>query len=232
MTMLPKSFSIKNWSQDDRPREKLRDKGSRVLSDAELLAILIGSGTFQESAVELSKRILSSVGHNLQNLGKLSIAQLLNFKGIGEAKAIKIKAAMELSRRRRESNPTQLDKINTSLSAFEIMQPLLGHLSHEEFWVLYLNRSNKIVAKTQLSKGGMTSTIVDVRIILKQALEHSATAILLAHNHPSGMLKPSISDKQLTQKLKLASESLDIKVLDHIIVTEKSYFSFADESLL
>ena len=232
MTMLPKSFSIKNWSQDDRPREKLRDKGSRVLSDAELLAILIGSGTVQESAVELSKRILSSVGHNLQNLGKLSIAQLLNIKGIGEAKAIKIKAAMELSRRRRESNPTQLDKINTSLSAFEIMQPLLGHLSHEEFWVLYLNRSNKIVAKTQLSKGGMTSTIVDVRIILKQALEHSATAILLAHNHPSGMLKPSISDKQLTQKLKLASESLDIKVLDHIIVTEKSYFSFADESLL
>ena len=230
--MLPKSFSIKNWSQDDRPREKLRDKGSRVLSDAELLAILIGSGTVQESAVELSKRILSSVGHNLQNLGKLSIAQLLNFKGIGEAKAIKIKAAMELSRRRRESNPTQLDKINTSLSAFEIMQPLLGHLSHEEFWVLYLNRSNKIVAKTQLSKGGMTSTIVDVRIILKQALEHSATAILLAHNHPSGMLKPSVSDKQLTQKLKLASESLDIKVLDHIIVTEKSYFSFADESLL
>jgi len=232
MTMLPKSFSIKNWSQDDRPREKLRDKGSRVLSDAELLAILIGSGTVQESAVELSKRILSSVGHNLQNLGKLSIAQLLNIKGIGEAKAIKIKAAMELSRRRRESNPTQLDKINTSLSAFEIMQPLLGHLSHEEFWVLYLNRSNKIVAKTQLSKGGMTSTIVDVRIILKQALEHSATAILLAHNHPSGMLKPSVSDKQLTQKLKLASESLDIKVLDHIIVTEKSYFSFADESLL
>ena len=232
MTMLPKSFSIKNWSQDDRPREKLRDKGSRVLSDAELLAILIGSGTVQETAVELSKRILSSVGHNLQNLGKLSIAQLMNFKGIGEAKAIKIKAAMELSRRRRESNPTQLDKINTSLSAFEIMQPLLGHLSHEEFWVLYLNRSNKIVAKTQLSKGGMTSTIVDVRIILKQALEHSATAILLAHNHPSGMLKPSVSDKQLTQKLKLASESLDIKVLDHIIVTEKSYFSFADESLL
>ena len=232
MTMLPKSFSIKNWSQDDRPREKLRDKGSRVLSDAELLAILIGSGTVQESAVELSKRILSSVGHNLQNLGKLSIAQLLNFKGIGEAKAIKIKAAMELSRRRRESNPTQLDKINTSLSAFEIMQPLLGHLSHEEFWVLYLNRSNKIVAKTQLSKGGMTSTIVDVRIILKQALEHSATAILLAHNHPSGMLKPSVSDKQLTQKLKLAAESLDIKVLDHIIVTEKAYFSFADESLL
>ncbi len=232
MTMLPKSFSIKNWSQDDRPREKLRDKGPRVLSDAELLAILIGSGSVQESAVELSKRILASVQHDLQNLGKLSTAQLMTFKGIGEAKAIKIRAAIELSRRRRESTPKQLDKIITSRSAFEIMQPLLGHLTHEEFWVLYLNNSNKILAKTQLSKGGMTSTIVDVRIILKQALEYSATAILLAHNHPSGMLKPSVSDKQLTQKLKLATESLDIKVLDHIIVTEKTYFSFADESLL
>ena len=232
MTMLPKSFSIKNWSQDDRPREKLRDKGPRVLSDAELLAILIGSGSVQDSAVELSKRILASVEHDLQNLGKLSTAQLMAFKGIGEAKAIKIRAAMELSRRRRESNPKQLDKINTSRSAFEIMQPLLGHLTHEEFWVLYLSNSNKILAKIQLSKGGMTSTVVDVRIILKQALEYSATAILLAHNHPSGMLKPSVSDKQLTQKLKLATESLDIKVLDHIIVTEKTYFSFADESLL
>ena len=232
MTMPPKSFSIKNWSQEDQPREKLRDKGPQVLSDAELLAILIGSGTVQESAVELSKRILASVGHNLQNLGKLTTAQLMTFKGIGEAKAIKIRAAIELSRRRRETNPKQLDKINTSRSVFEIMQPLLGHLSHEEFWVLYLNNSNKILAKTQLSKGGMTSTIVDVRIVLKQALEHSATAIILVHNHPSGTLKPSVSDKELTQKFIVAAESLDIKVLDHIIVTEKTYFSFADESLL
>mgnify|MGYP003761887483 FL=1 len=232
MTMSPKSFSIKNWSQDDRPREKLRDKGARSLSDAELVAILIGSGSVQESAVDLSKRILASVDHDLQNLGKLSTAQLITFNGIGEAKAIKIAAAMELSRRRRETDQKKLDKINTSRSVFDIMNPLLGHLSHEEFWVLYLNNSNKILAKTQMSKGGMTGTVVDVRIVLKQALEHSATAIVLVHNHPSGTLRPSSADTQLTKKFKLAAESLDIKVLDHIIVTEKDYFSFADESLL
>ena len=232
MTMFPKSFSIKNWSQEDRPREKLRDKGPLYLSDAELIAILIGSGTVQESAVDLSKRILASVDHDLQDLGKLSNTQLMTFKGIGEAKAIKIAAAMELSRRRRETDQKKLDKINTSRSVFEIMNPLLGHLSHEEFWVLYLNNSNKILAKTQMSKGGITGTIVDVRIVMKQALEHSATAIVLVHNYPSGALYPSKSDIQLTNKFKLAAESLDIKVLDHIIVTEKDYFSFADESLL
>lgn len=232
MTMSPKSFSIKNWSQDDRPREKLRDKGARSLSNAELMAILIGSGTVQETAVDLSKRILASVGHDLQSVGKLSITQLMRFKGIGEAKAIKIAAAMEISCRRRETDQKKLDKINTSRSVFEIMNPLLGHLSHEEFWVLFLNNSNKILAKTHLSKGGMTSTIVDVRIVMKQALEHSATAIVLVHNHPSGVANPSESDTLLTEKFKSAAESLDIRVLDHIIVTEKNYFSFADESLL
>ena len=232
MTMFPKSFSIKNWSQDDQPREKLRDKGAHSLSDSELIAILIGSGSVQESAVDLSKRIFASVNHDLHNLGKLSTAQLMMFNGIGEAKAIKIAAAMELSRRRRETDQKKLDKINTSRSVYDIMNPLLGHLSHEEFWVLYLNNSNKILAKTQMSKGGMTSTIVDVRIVMKQALEHSATAIILVHNHPSGTLLPSTADTQLTEKFKLAAESLDIKVLDHIIVTEKDYFSFADESLL
>ena len=232
MTMSPKSFSIKKWSQDDRPREKLRDKGARSLSNAELIAILIGSGTIQETAVDLSKRILASVGHDLQSVGKLSITQLMRFKGIGEAKAIKIAAAMEISCRRRETDQKKLDKINTSRSVFEIMNPLLGHLSHEEFWVLFLNNSNKILAKTHLSKGGMTSTIVDVRIVMKQALEHSATAIVLVHNHPSGVPNPSESDTLLTEKFKSAAESLDIRVLDHIIVTEKNYFSFADESLL
>ena len=232
MTMSPKSFSIKNWSHDDRPREKLRDKGARSLSNAELMAILIGSGTVQETAVDLSKRILASVGHDLQSVGKLSITQLMRFKGIGEAKAIKIAAAMEISCRRRETDQKKLDKINTSRSVFEIMNPLLGHLSHEEFWVLFLNNSNKILAKTHLSKGGMTSTIVDVRIVMKQALEHSATAIVLVHNHPSGVPNPSESDTLLTEKFKSAAESLDIRVLDHIIVTEKNYFSFADESLL
>lgn len=232
MSMSPKSFSIKNWSQDDQPREKLRDKGPRALSNAELIAILIGSGTVQETAVDLSKRILASVHHDLQSLGKLSLTQLMSFKGIGEAKAIKIAAAMELSFRRSETRQKKLDKIHSSKSVFEMMSPLLGHLPHEEFWVLFLNNSNKILAKTQLSKGGMTSTIVDVRIVMKQALEHSATAIVLVHNHPSGALTPSKSDNRLTEKFKFAAESLDIKVLDHIIVTEKAYFSFADERLI
>ena len=232
MIMSPKSFSIKKWSQDDQPREKLRDKGARLLSNAELLAILIGSGNRQESAVGLSKRILLSVENNLQNLSKVSLAHLMTFKGIGEAKAIKIEAAMELSRRSHEGAHKVYDKINDSASVFAIMHPILGHLKHEEFWVLYLNNSNKVLAKTQLSKGGMTGTIVDVRLVLKQALEQSATCLVLAHNHPSGSLFPSASDKQITQKLKLAAQSLDIKVLDHLIVAEKAYFSFADESVL
>lgn len=230
--MVPKSFSIKNWSQDDQPREKLITNGARLLSNAELLAILISSGNQQESAVGLSKRILLSVGNNLKRLSKLSLAQLMIFKGIGEAKAVKIEAAMELSRRSQKSIHKSADKINNSAAVFSIMHPLLGHLFHEEFWVLYLNNSNNILAKKQLGKGGMTATIVDVRIVLKQALEQSATALIFAHNHPSGSLVPSVLDKKLTQKLKLAAESLDIKVLDHIIVTEKAYFSFADESLL
>ena len=232
MTMHPKSFPIKNWSQDDQPREKLIDKGARILSDAELVAILIGSGSFQESAVSLSKRILSSVGHDLLDLGKLSTAQLMAFKGIGEAKAVKIAAAMELGRRRRDTDEKPLDKIKDSRSVFDLMCPLLGHLQHEEFWVVYLSNSNKIIAKTQLSKGGMTGTVVDIRLVLKQALESSAVGLILVHNHPSGTLVASPADIQLTQKLKLAAESLDIKVLDHLIVTEKAYFSFADESLL
>ena len=232
MSMSPKSFSIKNWSQDDQPREKLRDHGPRTLSNAELIAILIGSGSVQETAVDLSKRILASVNHDLQSVGKLSIAQITKFKGIGEAKAIKIAAAMELGRRSRETDQKKLDKINNSQSVFEIMTPILGHLSHVEFWVIFLNNSNKILAKIQLSKGGMTSTIVDVRIVMKHALEYSATAIVLVHNHPSGGLSPSKSDTQLTEKFQLAAESLDIKVLDHLIVTEKDYFSFADERLI
>ena len=232
MLMPPKSFSIKKWSQDDQPREKLRDKGARLLSNAELLAILIGSGSRQESAVGLSKRILQSVENNLQSLSKVSLAQLMIFKGIGEAKAIKIEAAMELGRRSHESAHKVHDKINDSASVFAIMHPILGHLKHEEFWVLYLNNSNKVLAKMQLSKGGKTGTIVDVHLVLKQALEQSATCLILAHNHPSGSLTPSASDKQITQKLKLAAESLDIKVLDHLIVAEKTYFSFADKSVL
>ncbi|APY08986.1 hypothetical protein BWZ20_12065 [Winogradskyella sp. J14-2] len=226
------SFSIKNWSQDDQPREKLRDKGKTVLSDAELVAILIGSGSREESAVDLCKRILASVDNNLNALGKLSIKQLMEFKGIGEAKAITIAAAMELGRRRRLEDAVQLDKITSSRSVFDVMQPILGELPHEEFWILYLNNSNKVIQKNQLSKGGITGTLVDVRLVLKSALEVGATALILCHNHPSGTLKPSQADKDITQKLKTAAQSLDIKVLDHLIITENTYFSFADESIL
>ncbi|WP_299364670.1 DNA repair protein RadC [Winogradskyella sp.] len=226
------SFSIKNWSQDDQPREKLRDKGKTALSDAELVAILIGSGSRDESAVDLCKRILARVDNNLNTLGKLTINQLMEFKGIGEAKAITIAAALELGKRRRLEDALKLEKITSSRTVFNIMQPILGELPHEEFWILYLNNSNKILHKNQLSKGGITGTLVDVRLVLKNALEVGATSLILCHNHPSGTLKPSQSDKAITQKLKLASESLDIKVLDHLIVTEKAYFSFADEELL
>ncbi|WBL21882.1 RadC family protein [Zunongwangia sp. HRR-M8] len=225
-------FSIKNWAIDDRPREKLLRKGKLSLSDSELIAILISSGNRKETAVELSKRILASTQNNLSELGKLTVSQLCKFSGIGEAKAITIIAALELGRRRRLENALERTKITSSRSVFELMQPVIGELPHEEFWIIYLNNSNKVIDKLQLSKGGITGTLVDVRLTLKKALELGAVSIILAHNHPSGTLKPSTADKNLTQKLKTASESLDIKVLDHIIVTEMSYFSFADEAIL
>ena len=232
MSEKPSSFSIKNWNQDDQPREKLRDKGKAALSDAELVAILIGSGSRNESAVALCKRILASVDNNLSELGKLSIKQLMAFKGIGEAKAITIAAALELGRRRRGGEALEKKKITSSASVFELMQPIIGELPHEEFWIVYLNNSNKVIQKNQLSKGGITGTLVDVRLALKTALEVGATGIILTHNHPSGTLKPSEADKQLTFKLNTAAKSLDIKVLDHLIITEKAYFSFADEAML
>ncbi|WP_028606943.1 DNA repair protein RadC [uncultured Olleya sp.] len=226
------SFSIKNWSQDDQPREKLLYKGKASLSDAELVAILIGSGNRDESAVSLCKRILSSVDNNLSELGKLSIKQLMEFKGIGEAKAISIIAALELGRRRRGEEALQKKKITSSKSVFELMQPIIGELPHEEFWIIYLNNSNKVIHKSQLSKGGITGTLVDTRLVLKTALEVGAVGLILSHNHPSGTLVPSQADKAVTLKLKTAAQSLDIKVLDHLIVTENAYFSFADENLL
>jgi DNA repair protein RadC len=224
-------FPITNWSEDDKPREKLMLKGKSVLSDAELIAILIGSGSRNESAVDLSKRILASVDTNLNALGKVSLSQLMSFKGIGEAKAISIIAALELGRRRRSEDAVELKKITSSKIIFEIMQPIIGELPHEEFWIIYMNNSNKVIAKSQLSKGGITGTLVDVRIVFKTALEMGATALILCHNHPSGTLIPSDADKQITRKLKLAGDSLEIKVLDHLIITENSYFSFADEGI-
>jgi DNA repair protein RadC len=228
----PVSFSIKNWAESDRPREKLLQKGETSLSDAELIAILIGSGNSSESAVQLAKRILAASENKLNALGKLSVKQLMKFKGIGEAKAIAIIAALELGRRRRAEEALVRKKIDSSSASFELMQPVIGDLHHEEFWVVYLNNSSKIIQKSQLSKGGIAGTVVDVRIVMKNALECGATAIILAHNHPSGTLKPSQQDKELTQKLKKAGNSLDIKLLDHLIVTQKSYFSFADEGML
>ena len=196
------AFPITNWAEDDKPREKLMLKGKGILSDAELIAILIGSGSRNESAVDLSKRILANVDHNLNALGKMSIAQLMNFKGIGKAKAISIIAAMELGRRRRTEDIIELTKIKSSKAVFEVMQPIIGELPHEEFWVIFLNNSNKILFKTQLSKGGMTGTVVDVRIVFKIAFEQNATAIILTHNHPSGKLQASDADIQITKKLK------------------------------
>lgn len=225
-------FSIKEWNEDDRPREKLLLKGKTSLSDAELIAILIASGSRNESAVALSQRILASVANNLNELARLSVKDLMQFKGIGEAKAISITAALEVGKRQRAEVALERKKITSSKSVFELMQPNIGDLPHEEFWIVYLNNSNKVLQTLQLSKGGITGTLVDARLVFKNALQLGAVAVVLAHNHPSGSLKPSQADKNLTNKLKIAGESLDIKVLDHLIITEKSYFSFADENLL
>lgn len=221
---------ISDWSFEDRPREKLMLKGKEALSNAELVAILIGSGSRNESAVDLSKRILLSA-KNLNALGKMSILQFTKFKGIGEAKAITIMAALELGRRRRSEDALKLGKVTSSKIVFEMMQPIIGELSHEEFWVLFLNNSNNVISKSQLSKGGITGTIVDVRLVFKLALESGATGLILCHNHPSGNLLPSDADKQITKKLKVAGDSLDVKILDHLIITETKYYSFVDEGI-
>ncbi|MEN8185810.1 MAG: DNA repair protein RadC [Bacteroidota bacterium] len=225
------NFTIKDWNEDDRPREKLLSKGKGALSDAELLAILIGSGNTEESAVALSKRILASVDNNLNELGKMTVIDLMKFKGIGEAKAISIITALEVGKRRRLEEALQKVKITCSNDIFEVMQPVIGDLQHEEFWIVYLNNSNKILHKSHLSKGGISGTLVDSRLVFKKAMEFSSTGIILCHNHPSGTLKPSNSDINLTKKLKKAGEVLDIKVLDHLIITEKEYYSFADEGI-
>lgn len=227
-----KKISIKSWALDDRPREKLMLKGKSVLSDAELVAILIGSGNREESAVALSQKILVSVNYDLNALAKLSIEELMEFKGIGEAKAISIITALEFGKRRQFEERHTVSKIKSSLDAVAILQPLLGDLEHEEFWVLYLNNSNKVLAKHQLSKGGVTATLVDVRLLYQKALKLSAVGIIVSHNHPSGKLSPSKSDIELTHKIKEAGVTLDIKLFDHLIITEKMYFSFADEGIL
>lgn len=225
-------FSIKDWSLNDRPREKLLHKGSASLSDAELIAILIGSGTRKMSAVELSRIMVSDAQNSLDTLGKKSLKELMNYKGIGEAKAITIAAAMELGKRRAMEMPVQLPKIKSSNDAFRIMQPVIGELPHEEFWVMLLDNSHKVIEKKNISTGGITGTLVDTRLVFKKAIEAGAVAMVLAHNHPSGNLKPSIQDKALTVKLVEAGKLLDIKVLDHLIITQQGFYSFADEGLM
>lgn len=222
---------IRSWAEDDRPREKLLLKGKSALSDAELIAILIGSGSAEETAVDLSKRILQSLNNQLSELGKLSVKDLMKFKGIGEAKAISIIAALELGRRRKDSEPEKRIKITDSQSAFDTIYPHLGDLNHEEFWVIFLNRANQVIGKQNVSKGGVSGTVVDPKVVFKMAVQFPASAIILAHNHPSGNLKPSQADHQLTRKLKDAGRSLDIPVLDHLIIGDREYFSFVDEQV-
>ncbi len=225
-------LSIKQWSEEDRPREKLLLKGKSTLSDAELIAILIGSGTKTLSAVELAKQVLSSSQHNLNELAKLSVKDLLQFKGIGTAKAISIVSALELGRRRKGTDGIKNPKINSSQDVYEVFKSDLLDQPHEEFWLLLLKRNNEIIRKVQISKGGVSGTVVDPKIIFKYALDQLASSIILIHNHPSGNKKPSHADLILTKKLKQAGELLEIPILDHIIFCNDSYFSFADESVL
>jgi len=224
-------ITIKSWAEEDRPREKLSQQGRRSLSDAELIAILIGSGNRNESAVELSKRILHTCDNDLNQLARLSIAELSGFKGIGEAKAISIIAALELGRRRKETLPAERVQVSTSIDVYQAIISQFKDLNHEEFWILLLNRANKITSRHLVSKGGQAGTIADTKIIFNIALQNHAASVILAHNHPSGNLKPSNADLELTQKLRSAGQFLDIPVLDHLIITDQGFLSFADEGI-
>lgn len=224
---------IKSWSEDERPREKLYEKGPGSLSNAELLAILLGSGTRDISAVQVGQHILSSVDNNLASLGRLSVQELrANFKGVGTAKATTIAAALELGRRRKSADLSTQSKITSSGDVAKLMLPYLSDLPYEEFWVLYLSRSNKIMERFRASQGGVSGTVTDVRMILKRGINLLASSVILVHNHPSGNLTPSRADKEITQKIKEAGKWMDIQVLDHLIIADHKYYSFADDGLL
>lgn len=225
-------IAINQWAEEDRPREKLLLKGKSTLSDTELIGILIGSGTKTLSAVDLSKQILHSVGNDLNKLAKLSVADLIKFKGIGEAKAINIISALELGRRRKLAEPTKQVKIICPNDAYELMKPELSDLPHEEFWVLMLKRNNTVIKKEQISLGGVTGTVADPKLIFKKALEVLATGIVLIHNHPSGKKQPSEADNRLTKNIKEAGKLLDITVYDHLIFTDDGYFSYSESGYL
>jgi len=231
MDNIPK-ISIKNWAEDDKPREKLLNKGPAALSNAELIAILIGSGNHEESAVALSKRMMNDVRDNFAEMARLTIPDLQRYKGNGEAKAITIAAALELGRRRNISVLNEKPLVKDSKTAFILFQKELGDLNYENFCVLLLNRANKVLKSVRISDGGITGTVVDQRKVFKIALDNNATSVILGHNHPSGQLTPSDADIQLTKKMKAAGETLDLPVLDHIIVGDGNYYSFADEGMM
>jgi DNA repair protein RadC len=223
---------IRNWAEDDRPREKLTLKGRHSMSDAELLAVLIGSGTKSESALDLAKNVLKLAQDNLAELSKLSINDLIRVKGIGQARAVSIVAALELGRRRNESEVLVKDKITSSRDAYEIFRSTIGDRPYEEFWILLLNRANKVIRKCNISEGGISGTVVDPKKIFKISLDYHATSIILGHNHPSGIATPSDADCRITKKLHEAGALLEIIVLDHLIIGEDGYYSFADEGAL
>ena len=232
ISMADKKAAITAWAEEDRPREKMLLKGKAALSDAELIAIIIGSGTVNEDAIALAQRILDSVNANLSELGRRSIKDLMKFKGIGEAKAISITAAVELGRRRQFSDVMQKDTLTSSRDVFDMMLPQLIDLPYEEFWIIQLNRANHVIGRARISAGGVSGTVVDSKMVFKPAIEVLATSIILVHNHPSGNLKPSQADIELTRKLKEAGKHLDIAVLDHIIVAYSGFYSFADENIM
>lgn len=224
--------SIKNWQEDDKPREKMMARGAAALTDAELLAILISSGTRERSALDLARDILAMAHHNLRELGRLSLKELQKTKGIGEARAITIAAAMELGRRRQTTESLERTAIRSSRDAAEIVMPLLQDLTHESFCAVYLNHANKVLKTEMVSNGGLTGTVADIRIILKNALLATASNLIVAHNHPSGNKTPSEADRQITRKLRESAALMDMKLIDHIIVAGHDYYSFGDEGLV
>ena len=224
--------NIKSWAEEDRPREKLLKNGVRSLTDSELLALIIGSGTREISAVELSRIILSEASNNFDALAKKTVKELMKIKGVGEAKAISIAAALEIGRRRKDILPEKKPIIKSSKDAYRLFFSELADLPHEEFWVAFLSRSNKTLEKLRISQGGISGTVIDNRLIMKSALDNLASAILLCHNHPSGNLKPSEQDISITKKLKEAAKLFDMNVLDHIIMSDNGYYSLADEGLI
>ena len=230
--MNTKKLSIKDWDPSDRPREKFKQFGSTFLTNAELLALLIGNGSRDFNAVQLMQYVLNINDNDLNKLQQQSLEQLIQFKGIGTVKAIKIKAVFELCKRIQYNEIKSKTVIKDSHSAYKLLAPVIQNLPHEEFWIIYLNHSSRLIEKYQLSRGGITQTSVDLRLAFKRAFEIRSTALILAHNHPSGALYPSDNDIQLTQKFKIAAKQMDLKVLDHLIISEKGYFSFADQGLL